>query len=355
MPVADRQQVAIARALLHNARLIIMDEPTTALTQREIDNLFAIVAELQRDDISILFVSHKLREVMQICQTITIMRNGEVVADGNVSDFDEKSIARHMTGREISGGKRHFIPDPGLSPLLRVEGLKSGSDLDNISFSLFPGEILGITGLLGSGRNELALALFGVYPVDSGRIILDGQTLRLGSMADAVRNGIGYIPEDRLMQGLFLNKPLSDNFSSTILDVYKNSLGFLKTGELRRLADELIHLLRISAPSADVPAMTLSGGNQQRVVIGKWLARKPKLLILNGPTVGVDVGSKQEIHARLRELADRGMGIIIISDDLTELVENCGRTLLIHKGGIVREFSGTGHSDVCISEEISRL
>ena len=355
LPVADRQQVAIARALSANARLVIMDEPTTALTQREIDNLFKIVKDLTEQNISVIFVSHKLREVLEICKTITIMRNGEVVADGGVEDFDEKKITCYMTGRELGEEKFVYSPRPETTPVLRVENLQSGKEIQDISFLVMPGEILGVTGLLGSGRGELALALFGLYPLDGGQILVDGQNLKLGSVEDAVKKGIGYIPEDRLTQGLFLNKSLADNVSSTLLDTVKNRAGFLKIGELRRIASDILASLQVKISSIDAPAATLSGGNQQRVVIGKWLAREPRLLILNGPTVGVDVGSKQKIHERLRLLAEEGMGVIVISDDLPEIASNCNRVLLVHKGRIVREFPMEHYGEADISEEMRRL
>ena len=356
LSVADKQQVAIARALLANARLVIMDEPTTALTQREISNLFTIVHNLTAQGIAIIFVSHKLREILEICQTISIMRNGEVVADGRVEDFDEAKITRHMTGRDIGESKFAFVPaDPSAPPLLSVENLTSGSTIRNVSFTVAKGEILGVTGLLGSGRGELALALFGMYPVDGGGIRLDGHAVKPGSVQDAVRKGIGYIPEDRLTQGLFLNKSLADNVSSTLLDTVKNWAGFLKKGELRSIANDMLASLQVKIASIDAPASTLSGGNQQRVVIGKWLARNPRLLILNGPTVGVDVGSKQKIHERLRQLAHDGMGVIIISDDLPEIAANCNRVLLIHKGAVVREFSMNTQGEEDIAEEMRRL
>ncbi len=356
LSVADKQQVAIARALLNNARLVVMDEPTTALTQREIDNLFAIVQNLSAQNIAIVFVSHKLREIREICRTITIMRNGSVVADGKVEDFDEARITRCMTGRDIAGDKFVYVPgDPSAPPLLKVENLNSGSAIRGVNFTLARGEILGVTGLLGSGRGELARALFGLYPLDSGRVEVDGQTLKPGSVEDAVAKGVGYIPEDRLTQGLFLNKSLADNIASTLLDVLRNWAGFLRLGRLRQRASEMLDGLQVKSASIDSPASTLSGGNQQRVVIGKWLGRGPKLLILNGPTMGVDVGSKQKIHERLRQLAGEGVGVIIISDDLPEIAVNCNRVLLIHRGAVVREFSMGVSGEADMVEEMRRL
>ncbi len=356
LPVADKQQVAIARALLGNARLVIMDEPTTALTHREIDNLFKIVHNLTSQNISIIFVSHKLREILEICRTITVMRNGEVVADGRVEDFNEAKITYYMTGREIGEDKFVYQPtEPAAPPLLEVKNLESGDAIRNVSFSVAKGEILGITGLLGSGRGELALSLFGLYPLDSGAITLDGKRVKAGSVEDAVRKGMGYIPEDRLTQGLFLNKSLADNVSSTLLDTIKDWAGFLKTDELRSIASHTLDELEVKIASIDAPASTLSGGNQQRVVLGKWLAMHPKLLVLNGPTVGVDVGSKQKIHQRLRELARAGIGVIIISDDMPEIAANCNRVLLIHKGAVVREFFMDRENESDISEEMGRL
>jgi simple sugar transport system ATP-binding protein len=339
LSIAQRQLVAIAKALLQDARLIVMDEPTTALTQKEIDSLFRIIKGLQGRGISILFVSHKLREVLEISRRITILRNGRKVAEGDVSSFDYGQLVSHMTGREQhQTDRRSSRDDRPAAPLLRVKTLCRRGAFDEVSFGLHAGEILGITGLLGSGRRELAASLFGLGAVDSGRIEIDGEAIRPGDIRKAVERGIAYLPEDRLTEGLFLEQSIERNISAAGLKSFARRAGWLNFGLLRDVVRRWMAALSIAAPSAACPAQILSGGNQQKVVLAKWLATKAKVLILNGPTVGVDVGAKAEIHGKLADLACQGMGIIVISDDLPELEGLCDRVLVMHRGRIVDEF-----------------
>ncbi|MGE5508551.1 MAG: sugar ABC transporter ATP-binding protein [Chitinophagales bacterium] len=342
LSVADKQLIAISRALLQNAKLIIMDEPTTALTQKEVKSLFRVVKGLQEKGISILFVSHKLNEVLEIADKVTIMRNGRVVADGEVAQFDRAALVRHMTGRDLSETRFTWQPGPEKADrLLTVEGLSRKGSFADVSFDLRPGEILGITGLLGSGRTELAMALFGLRPADAGRVTLDGRPIRVRNVQDAIRHGIGYVPEDRLTEGLFLVQPIAKNIVASTID--RLCGGFSRLIDSRRLDAEVdgwVGRLKVATPSAALPVQSLSGGNQQRIVLAKWLATKPRVLILNGPTVGVDVGSKADIHATVRSLAEQGMGVIVISDDIPELLQNCNRILLMRKGRIAEEFAG---------------
>ncbi|HHW13501.1 MAG TPA: sugar ABC transporter ATP-binding protein [Firmicutes bacterium] len=339
LSVADKQLIAIARALLQNARLIIMDEPTTALTQREVRSLFRVVKNLQQKGISILFVSHKLNEVLEIADKVTVMRNGKVVADGDASEFDWAKLVYFMTGREIK--ESPYTPPPRAEKtqsLLRVEGLGQKGSFADISFELYPGEILGITGLLGSGRTELAMALFGLRPADRGQVYIDGKPVRLRSVQEAIRNRIGYVPEDRLTEGLFLPQPIAKNIVASTVEKFLNRWKLLDGRKAGAEVDAWVKNLSIVTPSPLLPVQSLSGGNQQRVVLAKWLATAPRILILNGPTVGVDIGSKADIHATLRRLAQQGMGILIISDDIPELLQNCNRILLMRRGRIVEEF-----------------
>ena len=339
LSVADKQLIAISRALLQNAKLIIMDEPTTALTQKEVKSLFRVVKNLQEKGISILFVSHKLNEVLEIADKVTIMRNGEVVADGDVAEFDWRKLVYFMTGREISETSYTMPPgDERVESLLRVEDLGLKGCFADVSFALFPGEIVGITGLLGSGRTELAMALFGLRPPDRGRVYIDGKPVRLRNVQDAIRNGMGYVPEDRLTQGLFLVQPIAKNIVASTIGTLLNRLGLIDS---QRAGDEVntwVKNLSIATPSAFLPVQSLSGGNQQRVVLAKWLATSPRILVLNGPTMGVDIGSKADIHATIRKLAQQGMGVLIISDDIPELLQNCNRILLMRRGRIVGQF-----------------
>jgi simple sugar transport system ATP-binding protein len=340
LSVADRQLTAICRALACDARIIFMDEPTTALTWREIDALFAVVEALRERGVALVFVSHKLDEVLRISQRITVLRNGAVSAAGDVADYDRGAIARAMTGRDLIEMSPQDSVVAGATPLLEVDGLSRAGAFEDVSFSVRPGEILGVTGLLGSGRTEIAEALFGLAPADRGSVRVDGRRVRLSSVRDALAAGIAYVPGDRLTQGAFLDQPIADNIVAGSVDLHAGRLGLLRRDAVARTVDDAIRDLRIKAASPAAPVRSLSGGNQQRVVLAKWLARDPRILLLNGPTVGVDVGSKQEILEILRQRAAAGMGIVILSDDVTELLSVCHGVLFVRKGRITRRMAG---------------
>ncbi len=354
--VAERQLVAIARALLQDARLIIMDEPTTALTRREIEVLFHIIRSLRADGVSTLFVSHKLTEVLEISERTAVLRNGGKAADGDTSSFDYGTLVHHMTGKEM----RKCEPSPSCksqhgSPLLRVRGLCLGDAFDGVSFDLRSGEVLGIAGLLGSGRTELAMSLFGLTASHAGTIEIDGEVVPPGSVQDAMAAGIAYIPEDRLTEGLFLEQSIERNISVMDPESFARWGGRLNFNHMRKAVRSWMSALSIAAPSAVLPVQSLSGGNQQKVVLAKWLARKARVLILNGPTVGVDVGAKAEIHGKLMELARNGMGIIAISDDLPELASLCGRVLVMHRGRIIDELAMAQANESTLAARLSEL
>ncbi|GAA6526140.1 sugar ABC transporter ATP-binding protein [Intrasporangium sp. DVR] len=340
LPVADRQLIAICRALVNDAKVLIMDEPTTALTHTEVDRLFTVVRRLQVRGVAVMFVSHKLDEVLRISQRVTVLRNGELVESGPASDHTARSIAKAMTGREVSEERLVSDVAPDAPILLQVENLSRAGGFTDVSFALRAGEILGITGLLGSGRSEIAEAIFGIHPADSGTIRVGGKVRRIRSIRDAVSAGIGYVPEDRLTQGLFLDVSIADNLIASSLDSYRTRTGLLDRRRVRDSITDLFRRLRIQAPNVGAVVRSLSGGNAQRVVIAKWLDRKPKVLILNGPTVGVDVGSKEQIIGILREQAAAGVGVVVISDDIPELVTSCHRVLVVHEGRVVAELSG---------------
>ncbi len=339
LPIADRQLIAIARALLQDARLIIMDEPTTALTQKEVKSLFEVINSLKNDGISILFVSHKLDEVLEIADSTIILRSGEKVVDREAAGLDRTSIVQFMTGRNLKPEASGFHTVPATAPvLLKVERLSCAGHFADISFELRAGEVLGITGLLGSGRTGLALSLFGMLPADSGMVTIESRPAQLNSIQDALDNGIAYVPEDRLNEGLFLTQPIGKNIVARIIDRLLGKAGLLDDKSVRSTITEWVARLRIHTPSTDLPASSLSGGNQQRVVLAKWLASDPRILIMNGPTVGIDVASKIEIHEIIRDLAGGGMGMLVISDDIPELMQVCHRILLMRKGRIAEEF-----------------
>lgn len=337
LSVAEKQMVAISRALMFNARLIIMDEPTTALTRKEVQALFKIIMRLKQQGIAILFVSHKLNEVFEISERFTIFRSGELVVSGNTSDLDDKKFSYYMTGREFED--ELFTPQ-NLSekPVLEAKGLGLTGFFEDISFTLRKGEILGITGLLDSGRTELALSLFGMRPADKGALYKDGEEIHLKSPQDAIKNRIGYVPEDRLSEGLFLPRSIADNVVISEIDRLASGVGIIDRVKRRSEIYRWVRDMAIATPNPENACSTLSGGNQQRIVLAKWLACNPDVLVLNGPTVGVDIGSKHDIHAILQRLANEGMAIIIISDDLPEVLQNCSRLLVLKAGRVAAEF-----------------
>jgi simple sugar transport system ATP-binding protein len=339
LSAADRQLIAIAKAIMAKARIIIMDEPTTALTQKEIQSLFATIRHLKERGIAILFVSHKLTEVMEIAERTMIFRNGKKVLDRDSQGLDIKTMEFYMTGRELDSSRSTSGSDfKDKGNILEVENLNLEGEFSDISFHLKRGEILGITGLLGSGRGALALSLFGVTPPDAGKIKIAGKEVKIKKIQNAIQHKIGYVPEDRIREGLFLSQPIEDNIVASTIDKLVDRLSLIREQEKSDLAADWIRQLNIKTPTGALPAMSLSGGNQQRVVLAKWLANNPDILILNGPTVGVDVGSKAEIHQLIQSLAEQGMGILLISDDIPELIYNCDRIILMREGKISSEF-----------------
>ena len=336
LSVAQKQMVAICRALMFNAKLIIMDEPTTALTRKEVDALFEIILKLKKQGIAILFISHKLNEVFEISDRFTIFRNGELVVSGDTKDLDDKKFTYYMTGREFEN--KTFIPENiSKAPIFELKHFSKENAFSDINIQLNGGEILGITGLLDSGRTELALAMFGISPATSGEIIRNGKKVTLKNPREAIENKIAYVPEDRLSEGLFLPRSIADNIIISEIDRLTDKGKFNQN----KRNDEVQHWVKemeVKTDNPENPTTTLSGGNQQKVVLAKWLASTPEVLILNGFAVGVDLGSKHDIHLILQKLANQGMGIIIISDDLPEIIQNCSKVAVIKSGKIVNEY-----------------
>ena len=346
LPVVDRQLIAIAKALLQNARLIIMDEPTTALSQREIQSLFDVIRTLKAAGIGTLFVSHKLDEVIEISDRTLIIRSGKVVMDQPARELTRGAMIHAMTGRDLSS-EAAVAPIEAAAPIaLEAQHLTCAGHFYDVSMHVRAGEVLGITGLLGSGRTSLALSLFGMLPPDSGQVRVDGRAVSLRTVQSALEAGIGYLPEDRLKEGLFLPQPIGSNVIVRVIDNLVGAPGILNRGLIGSTIEEWVNRLRIKTPSVENPATSLSGGNQQRVVLAKWLAAAPRVMVLNGPTVGVDVGSKQEIHDIIRQLAAQGMAVLVISDDLPELLQVCHRIHVMKTGRIVSEFARSSITEV---------
>jgi simple sugar transport system ATP-binding protein len=345
LSMANKQLVAICRALTQSVKLIIMDEPTSALTRDEIDHLFSVIKKLQGKGIATLFVSHKLSEVFQISETVTILRDGKKVGDFATSELDNDRLVYLMTGRKVETTAYTYTRTPERKQLLAVENLSREGQYRNVSFQLHEGEILGITGLLGSGRTELVLSIFGLNRPDSGKIYIEGRRVNVRSTREAVRLGLSYLPEDRLSQGLFLTQSIGNNLIITILKQLLNSVRLISPSKKRHAIRKWVGDLEIKTPSADAEARSLSGGNQQKVVLAKWLATNPKIFILDGPTVGIDIASKSNIHSIIRNLAGEGMGIIIISDEIPEVLQNCNRVLVMFEGELIE--------DIPVTEEIT--
>jgi len=306
LPLAMRQLVAISRAIATRAKLVIMDEPTTSLTRREVDNLIEVVERLRAERVAVLFVTHKLDECYRIGGNAVVFRDGQCVAQGPIENYTKKQLSELMIGREIDA-ERYRTAQPGDAELLKLDGL-TASGFKDIGFTLRKGEILGITGLA-----------------------------EVKSPAEAIERGIGYVPEDRLAEGLFLDKSIFQNEIALIFRKLCNSLGIVDQKQGRNIAASLMKEMRLNTTNLDLPVGALSGGNQQRVLIGRWLSIGPKLLVLHGPTVGVDVGSKDTIYRAIQALAEAGMGLIIVSDDLPELLQNADRILGMNSGSIVAE------------------
>lgn len=347
LPIATRQLIAIARAIATQARLVIMDEPTTALTQHEVERLVEVIKGLQRQGVAVLFVSHKLNECYAIGGDVIIMRDGRNIAQGPITGYTKAELSHLMTGKQLDSG-RYRVASSQNQVILRCHDLGRDAVFDNINFALSRGEILGITGLLDSGRNELALALAGVVPASRGTLYLENCKIGLNSPRDAIAHGIGYVPEDRLNEGLFLDKSIRINVASVVLDRLRGRFGMLDARPGATLAFQTASELKISTIDIEQPVQSLSGGNQQRVLIGRWLTIKPRVLLLHGPTVGVDVGSKDTIYRIIQHLTADGLAVILISDDLTELVQNCDRILVMRKGRVSHEFHCEGLSETTL-------
>jgi simple sugar transport system ATP-binding protein len=346
LSIARKQIVAISRALTQNAKLIIMDEATSAITRDEVEHLFEVIAKLRQKGIAVLFVSHKLNEVFQIAQRVTIIKDGKKIGVYPASELNNDKMVFLMTGQNFRAEPYRFA---GGEPVLSVRGFVKAGQFSDISFDLRKGEILGITGLIGSGRTETALSLFGLNRPDAGEIRINGKPVIIRFPQDAIAAGIAYLPEDRLTQGLFAEQSIGNNIVITVLDRLLNRLRVLARGKLETEKNAWINKLAIKTPTHRTPASSLSGGNQQRVVIAKWLATKPAVFILDGPTIGIDIGSKHNIHEIIRGLARNGMSIIMISDEIPEILDNCNRVLVMAGGRIIKEIpdaSGVSEAEV---------
>jgi ABC-type sugar transport system, ATPase component len=330
LSIAQRHLVAIARALSVDARIVIMDEPTAALSRKEIDDLFRIVEGLKRQGKAILFISHKFDELYEIAENFVVFRDGKAVGHGRLKETPQAEIVRLMVGRDIEDVFPKTKVDIG-SVVLSVEDYSHPTEFRDISFKLRRGEILGVYGLIGAGRSELCQSLFGVTRPSAGRLVLEGESLSFRSPKDAIAAGIVYVPEERGRHGLALPMPIFQNMSLPSLRKTSRS-GFLRAANELALARTYAERLDLRAAALSVSVGTLSGGNQQKVVIGKWLATQPKVIILDEPTKGIDIGSKAAVHGFISELASQGLSIIMVSSELPEILGMSDRIMVMHEG-----------------------
>jgi len=339
LSVADQQMVEIARALRMNSKILIMDEPTSALSKNEIRTLFNMIAEIKQRGVGIIYISHRMEELFEIGNCVTILRDGKTVGNFPIAEIDRQNLIRLMADRELTEfypRKDHRTPNC----VLEVDNVSTKDFLHDISFKLFRGEILGIAGLVGAGRTELARVLFGADRQQSGTIHLNNKEVKIKSPGDAIRAGIGLLTEDRKTQGLVMQLSVNNNIALPNLDLFARS-GFLLAGDERENAERFVSELRIKTPSVDQKAIYLSGGNQQKVVLAKWLSRHLDVLIFDEPTRGIDVASKVELYEIMNALTEKGVGIIMISSDLPEILGMSDRVLVMRDGQIAAEFEGT--------------
>lgn len=338
LSVGYRQIVEIAKALSGHIKILVMDEPTSALTEKETNILFGIVRKLTKMNISIIFISHRMKEIYQLCHKITVLRDGKVVISDEADKIPMDSIVSYIVGTAMDK-KFEWVPrDYSMDtvPALEVRNLNYKNLVKDVSFCVYHSEILGIAGLMGSGRTETLTSIFGLQKPDSGGILVDGEKCNLNSPKDAIHRGIALIPESRRVQGLVMDHSVKENVLITVLDKIKKN-AFLRESQGKRLVQEQIENLDIKTDGMKKQVCLLSGGNQQKVVIAKWLVNKSRILMLDEPTIGVDIGAKTEIIYRMRELADQGCAVIFVSSELNELLAVSDRILVFKDGEKIRE------------------
>ena len=333
LSMPEQQLIEIAKAVGRSARVVIMDEPTASLTDREVERLYQVVSRLRSEGVGIIYISHRLEEVLAIADRVTVLRDGQSVGTHPRAGLQRATLINLMIGRELAAifPKRPVtLGEPALE--LRHVSCRAGGVRD-VSLSVRSGEIVGLAGLVGSGRTELARTVFGLTPADSGELLVQGRAIRIQSPADAIRAGIGYLPEDRRSHGVFLDMTVTDNVTIASLQRVAKA-GLVDRAREDELAKDLVGQLRIKAPSVGATVESLSGGNQQKVAVARWLTTEPKILILDEPTQGVDVGSKSEIHELMQEMAERGLAVLMISSELPEILGMSDRIAVMHGGAI---------------------
>jgi len=337
LTVAAQQMVEIAKAMSHNARLILMDEPTSALSSKEVEALFNLIRQLKARGVSVVFVSHRLEEIREVVDRVIVMRDGHRVGELPVAEATEEKLIQYMVGRKVGLFPKE---DAEISdPVLEVRNLSGKNGVQNVSFTVRRGEIVGLAGLIGAGRTEVIRLICGIDPLTRGEVLIDGKPIKIHTPADAVEHGIGWVPEDRKLHGLVLPMTVAQNISMAILERISNALGVLNVREENAVATQHVAALSIATPSIGQTVRNLSGGNQQKVVLAKWLSSKPKILIMDEPTRGIDVGAKSEVHALMSQLAKQGIGILMISSEMPEIIGMSDRVIVLCQGRITGEFT----------------
>ncbi|MBD1996587.1 sugar ABC transporter ATP-binding protein [Leptolyngbya sp. FACHB-541] len=359
LSIAEQQQIEIARALKDKSRILVMDEPTAALSDRETEQLFRLIGQLRDDGIAIIYISHRMAEVYRLADRVSVLRDGEYVGTLEKSEISSERLVQMMVGRALGDFYEHkshsssrtsadslvdssgeaIAPSPS-APVLEVKGLADGRKVQPASFELYAGEIVGLAGLVGAGRTELARLIFGADPATAGEVLLNGKKLHISSPKDAIANGIAYVPEDRKDQGLFLEMTSRQNITMNVLGK-RSTAGVMNFGVLKQIATDAINNLGIRVASPATRAIDLSGGNQQKLLVARWLAINPKVLLLDEPTRGVDIGAKSEIYRIISDLAAQGVAILMISSELPEIVGMSDRVLVMREGHLVGEVGGT--------------
>lgn len=337
LSVGQQQLIEIAKTLLNDVKVLIMDEPTAALTDSEIKMLFNIINRLKNEGVSIVYISHRMEEIFKICDRITVMRDGVSIATHQISETNDRQIVKEMVGRDIDD----FYPNQDNRTddvLLEVKNL-SNEHIQDISFKLHSGEILGFSGLMGAGRTEIMRSIFGLDSLDSGEIYIEGEKVDLSDPNTAISHGVGFLTESRKEEGLILDFSVKDNISMTAFEEFSKR-GIINSKEENDFVDLLIERLTVKTSGRELPVKFLSGGNQQKVVFAKWIGAGSRILILDEPTRGVDVGAKKEIYNLMMELTERGVGILMVSSDLPEVMEISNRVCVVHEGRLAGEVTG---------------
>ena len=339
-----QQMVAIVRAVSLDARVVIMDEPSSSLEAKEVETLFRVIRQLREDGVGVIYVSHRLDELYEICERVTVLRDGKVVHTGDLAELSRLELISKMLGRELSeveGGTTELSEHRAASgePVLAAEGLTRRHVLDDVSFDVRPGEVVGLAGLLGSGRTETAKAIFGAQPLDSGTVRVEGKEVKRNSPSSAIRAGIAFLPEDRKSEGIIPDLSVRENIVAAALPRLSRA-GLVSEKAQEELVERFMRRLGIKASSPEQPVKELSGGNQQKVMLARWLCMNPKVVILDEPTRGIDVGAKAEVQSLIDDLAGEGLGVVLISSEIEEILEASGRVVVLKDGEVAGLLSG---------------